>query len=961
MNWIKPEFLEKRFGFEITMYIGVKTSPKSTKSMFLQKTNVGVLACLLLLSSVAQAADDWLFEGQNIQNTRYNPNSTQINKYNIKNLQLKWVYESPVPLAGNIGFRSSPVIKDGKMYIGDISGYLHGIDEATGLSLSGYPIYLPSVSLNKAEGPDIKMTVTKSPAIIGDKIVVSGWKTFSQASTGVCINGQHTSTSPPLSGTCTPRIGAVVSVFDRNTGSLVWSTIVDRFYSARITTSPVVYNNVVYVGVSSGEEQSLRQTDRSKLTGDPADAGKPYPCCGHKGSVVALDLTTGNILWKTYMAPLDYDPLALQPNDPKRTFFTQPDPERPPIANFKKWTNNARLNFTVFPAIPAIEAPVNTAKDLIDYNLNSAGFSGNSVWGGSNFAIDAKRGVIYIGSSNGYNAPRAYKECRLFRINPNLIADPDISVFGVPGKTKCSQLKSLDEINQRVGYFSANIVTLDLLTGEIKSTYSPQEYDVWQFVCTQPELGLAGWLDSRTPAFPTPTTANGGFTHLGNGANLLNCPNMIQVTKMDIDPCATGNTNLCQANVTAKIRPELVGKDAAFAQGPMLISLSKKNHKTRDIVAASDKDAIFVALDPDKGLEPLPSYRNQNVDELTGQPRDGVRLGPGGVLGGVHISGAGFDGRYAYYAISNSKNVGRDVTKPFVQSMYDIHRSYEDPFNDNMIADAFHLNDPNSFIRIIDSGPRELWKLTNPPKDVEADATGRLIPSGDGFSCYVDPLSVERIGSNATFGLPIAVVKVTGTDKVCRHIANRGDLVTISGIYTKVDVLKGKIRWQRPTIEVIPEALNLGSLPKTIQMFSPLGHAPNDHRGRGLVFGGGITLANGILYTALFDQQSSFLGMDTKDGKLLFECHGTTGPQNLVGGDVTGAPTIVGDSVYFSNGSDIYGNPFLGANGLGNRIFAFHLGSKTSSNPIVCKNLNLGNADDEDMNDDSDQRDEDSD
>lgn len=906
------------------------------------------LAFLALNPPSVRAADDWMFDGQNIQNTRFNSDSTQINKHNIQDLRLKWVYESPVPLAGNIGFRSSPVIKDGKMYVGDVSGYLHGIDTETGLALPGFPIYLPAVNLNKAESSDIKMIVTRSPAIVGNKIVVSGWRTFSQASTGVCLNGQHTSVTPPISATCTPRIGAVVSVFDRSTGALIWSTIVDRFYSARITISPVVFNNIVYVGVSSGEEQSIRQADRSKLTGDPTDAGKPYACCGHKGSVVALDLSTGNILWKTYMAPLDYDPLALLPTDPKRTYFTQPDPERPPIANFKKWTNNARLNYNVFPALAAVDAPINTAQDLIDYNQNSAGFSGNSVWGGSTFAIDKKRGVMYVGTSNGYNAPRAYKECRLYRINPNLIADPDIAVFGIPGKTKCSQLKSLDEINQRVGFFSANIVALDLLTGEIKATHSPQEYDLWEFACTGPDLGNAGYLDNRTPTVPTPTAANGAFTFLGNGANLLNCPSMIQVTKNDINPCVLGNINLCQNNVAAKIRNEIVGKDAAFAQGPMLMALADERESKRDIVGAADKDAIFVALDPDNQLKPLPPYRNQNVDELTGQLRDGIRLGPGGVLGGVHMSGAGFDGRYAYYAISNSKNVGRDVTKPFIESLFDIHRPYEDPSNDNMAADAFHINDPNSFIRVIDSGPRDLWKLEHPPKDVQPDAAGSLMLSADGNSCFVDPSSVQRMGSNANYGLPITVVKVISVNKGCEKIAKAGDLVTIAGTYSKVDVLNGKIRWQRPTVEVIPEALNLASLPKTVQTFSPLGNAPNDQRGRGLVFGGGVTLANGILYSAVFDQQSSFIGMDTKTGKLLFECHGTMGPQNLVGGDSTGAPTIVGDSVYFTNGADVYGNPLLRANALGNRIFAFHLGDKISNNPIVCKSFSQVEDDDDD-------------
>ena len=66
-------------------------------------------------------------------------------------------------------------------------------------------------------------------------------------------------------------------------------TRVDSFPGAVITGSPVVFNGVVYVGVSSTEET---------LATNPA-----YPCCSFKGSVVALAATSGQILWKTYDMP----------------------------------------------------------------------------------------------------------------------------------------------------------------------------------------------------------------------------------------------------------------------------------------------------------------------------------------------------------------------------------------------------------------------------------------------------------------------------------------------------------------------------------------------------------------------------------------------------------------------------------------------------------------------------------
>lgn len=871
----------------------------------------------------------WQFDGNNTSNTRFSEESRSIDPKNINNLNLKWVYESPGGAVADQGFRSSPVVKDGILYVGDVSGYLHAVDTQTGQPLnSNWPILLKNVELGT--GPDDRLLITRSPAIVGDKIVVSGWKTFAQGGDAVCLNNR----SPSVNG-CAPRVGARVAVFNRFTGALIWSTIVDRYYGARITTSPMVHNNVIYVGVSSGEERALRNATRASITGDPADAGKPYPCCGHKGSIVALDLETGNILWKTYMAPLDYDPLAEPEDSARRQYFTQPDMSKPPIGHFDKWTNGHRLNYNVFAATPANEANVTTAADLVNYNRNEAGFSGNSVWG-STFVIDKERNRLYAASSNGYNAPRAYKECRLYRIDPSAIADPDISVFGIPGKTKCSQLSSLNEINNKVGFFSAQVLSLDLNTGEILASYAPQEYDLWHFACSPPALNFEGFLDFRSFNSPTPTAVNGNFSYKGYLANTLNCPSMILLNSTDVEPCATGDQASCEANVDNKIKNKLVGRDAAFAQGPMLIQEKNEHGKASSLVGAVDKDSIFVVLDPDNSLKPLPVYQNKNVDPFTGQLLDGIRVSPGGIIGGVHMSGQGYDGKYAYFAASNSKNAGRDVTMPYIESFLDAHRPFEDPSNDNMLASPF-ANTALPFLRVLDSGP-ELYKLTNPPSDVVADAIGDLIPSGDGKHCHIDGSTMVKIGPNKDYKLPPMVIKIRNSIPSCQSIAKKNDIVTASGIYTKFNVHSGKIVWQRPTIPIIPEALDMANLPNTAAKLTAAPITPSDNRGRGLVYGGGITLANGLLYSSLADQQSSFLAIDTNSGRLVFECHGTT-LGDKIGADATGSPTVIDDTVYFTNGGEFVGNPVIRSGGIGYRIYAFELGPKQSSHPIVCLDL----------------------
>jgi polyvinyl alcohol dehydrogenase (cytochrome) len=83
--------------------------------------------------------------------------------------------------------------------------------------------------------------------------------------------------------------GANVIAVDRETGTLRWITQVDNHPAAAITGSPVVFDGVVYVGVSSEEENFAENA--------------AYPCCTFRGSVVALDERTGAMLWKTFDIP----------------------------------------------------------------------------------------------------------------------------------------------------------------------------------------------------------------------------------------------------------------------------------------------------------------------------------------------------------------------------------------------------------------------------------------------------------------------------------------------------------------------------------------------------------------------------------------------------------------------------------------------------------------------------------
>ena len=69
-------------------------------------------------------------------------------------------------------------------------------------------------------------------------------------------------------------------------GTLLWRTQVDTHPQARIVGAPTLYHERLYVVVSSNEQS--------------AAADSNYACCTFRGSVAALDMMTGNVLWKTY-------------------------------------------------------------------------------------------------------------------------------------------------------------------------------------------------------------------------------------------------------------------------------------------------------------------------------------------------------------------------------------------------------------------------------------------------------------------------------------------------------------------------------------------------------------------------------------------------------------------------------------------------------------------------------------
>jgi polyvinyl alcohol dehydrogenase (cytochrome) len=240
-----------------------------------------------------EAPGQWSMAGQNINDTHYQAAEHEISAGNVGRLAPRWTLTT----AGAIS--TTPTVDNGTVYVPDYGGKLWAV--ATG---SGKVLWSQDISSYTGVAGDVSRT---SPAVYGNELILGdGWILSSGAA-----------------GTSGARVFAV----DRFTGKPLWSTQVDTDPNAQITGAPVIYDGVAYVGISSKGEGNTQDTFR--------------------GAVIALNATTGRLLWKTYTVP----------------------------------SNNG------------------------GGDSNKSGYySGNAVWE-SSFAVDPRRGLLYIDTGNNYSVP----------------------------------------------------------------------------------------------------------------------------------------------------------------------------------------------------------------------------------------------------------------------------------------------------------------------------------------------------------------------------------------------------------------------------------------------------------------------------------------------------------------------------------------------------------------------------
>jgi polyvinyl alcohol dehydrogenase (cytochrome) len=239
---------------------------------------------------------NWNGWGGDVTNTRYQPaDQGGLSAPQIPKLKLKWAFGFP----GVTAVRSQPTVVGGRLFIGSEGGDAFSLDAKTGCT---------------------------------------HWTYHAQAGvrTAVSIGPYKT---PGGRGYAAYFADSKANAYgvDVATGRLLWTRKIDNHAFAGATGSPTVYDGRVYVTVAA--------------VGEEAQAGRSsYECCTFRGSVTALDASTGDVLWKTY------------------SIAEEPKPRAKNKDGVQTW-----------------------------------GPAGGGIWSAP--TVDAKRRVIYVATGNGYADP----------------------------------------------------------------------------------------------------------------------------------------------------------------------------------------------------------------------------------------------------------------------------------------------------------------------------------------------------------------------------------------------------------------------------------------------------------------------------------------------------------------------------------------------------------------------------
>ncbi len=241
---------------------------------------LGAVALTLGLAAVPTRADDgrasqpgWPAAGKNLGNTRNAGDESKLGVKTAAQLAIKWAYGA----SGDV--TATPAVEGDFLYFPDAAGNLQKVNRKTGALVWKFPIS----KYTGLAGDYARAT----PAIAGDALIL----------------GNQNGKNLEMYGQLPVPQGAKVFGVDKNTGELLWMTQVDSTTRSMVTTSAIVAKGTAYLGVASNEELVAAIVTK---------APNPYAAqfgswqWTFRGNIVALDVKTGAIKWKTYTVPQGY-------------------------------------------------------------------------------------------------------------------------------------------------------------------------------------------------------------------------------------------------------------------------------------------------------------------------------------------------------------------------------------------------------------------------------------------------------------------------------------------------------------------------------------------------------------------------------------------------------------------------------------------------------------------------------
>lgn len=195
-----------------------------------------------------------------LANTHFQPASAgRLTADDLPRLTLRWALGLPEATSA----WAQPTIAGGRLFVGSQNGTVYSLDAKSGC---------------------VAWTFTAHGGVRGSVVV-----------------GPRAGVPGKYSAYFTDQQGYAYAL-DAATGTELWTMRVDDHPLVRLTGSPVLYQDRLYVPTSSYEEVGKSPT---------------YECCTFRGAIVAMDASTGRTIWRAYPIPEEPKMMGTRPDGGK--------------------------------------------------------------------------------------------------------------------------------------------------------------------------------------------------------------------------------------------------------------------------------------------------------------------------------------------------------------------------------------------------------------------------------------------------------------------------------------------------------------------------------------------------------------------------------------------------------------------------------------------------------------------